>query len=75
MPVEAIAALVLYALGDTTFTVASAPGYAEDQAAAVERLEARGADCVDLGQGDSAGWVVLRDPEGNEFCLLEPRDP
>jgi catechol 2,3-dioxygenase-like lactoylglutathione lyase family enzyme len=48
--------------------------YAEDQAAAVERLEARGAERVDLGQGDAADWIVLRDPEGNEFCLLEPRE-
>jgi catechol 2,3-dioxygenase-like lactoylglutathione lyase family enzyme len=47
--------------------------YAEDQAAAVERLVARGAERVDIGQGD-ADWVVLRDPEGNEFCLLEPRE-
>jgi hypothetical protein len=26
-----------------------------------------------VGQGDDAGWVVLRDPEGNEFCLLGRR--
>jgi predicted enzyme related to lactoylglutathione lyase len=48
--------------------------YAVDQAAAVEQLEARGAERVDIGQGVRAGWVVLRDPEGNEFCLLEPRE-
>ncbi|MFD0773239.1 VOC family protein [Streptomonospora algeriensis] len=47
--------------------------YAEDQAAAVEGLIARGATRASVGQPDGAEWVVLRDPEGNEFCLLEPR--
>jgi hypothetical protein len=27
---------------------------------------------VDIGQGD-VPWVVLADPEGNEFCLLARR--
>jgi catechol 2,3-dioxygenase-like lactoylglutathione lyase family enzyme len=38
----------------------------------VEELLDRGARHVDIGQrgGD---WVVLADPEGNEFCVLEPR--
>lgn len=31
-----------------------------------------GAGHVDIGQG-SVPWVVLADPEGNEFCVLEPR--
>lgn len=35
----------------------------------VERLLAIGATRADIGQGD-VGWVVLRDPEGNEFCVL-----
>jgi len=35
----------------------------------VERLLALGARRVDIGQGD-VGWVVLSDPEGNEFCVL-----
>lgn len=43
---------------------------ATDRAAAVELLEGRGAARVDIGQGDDAEWIVLRDPEGNEFCLL-----
>ena len=30
---------------------------------------ARGATRVDVGQGD-ASWVVLADPECNEFCIL-----
>ena len=44
-----------------------------DQAAEVERLLALGARCTDGGQGD-ASWVVLADPEGNEFCVLSGRD-
>ncbi|MEU6389732.1 VOC family protein [Streptomyces sp. NPDC046939] len=38
----------------------------------VTRLRALGATPVDIGQGD-VPWVVLADPEGNEFCVLEPR--
>jgi predicted enzyme related to lactoylglutathione lyase len=44
----------------------------DDQQAEVERLTAMGASRVDVGQGD-APWVVLADPEGNEFCVLAPR--
>ena len=43
-----------------------------DQDAEVERLLALGARRVDIGQGD-VSWVVLADPEGNEFCVLEAR--
>ena len=43
-----------------------------DQAAEVERLLALGARRVDVGQVD-ASWVVLEDPEGNEFCILSSR--
>ncbi|HET9170399.1 MAG TPA: VOC family protein [Actinospica sp.] len=43
-----------------------------DQAAEVARLEAHGARRVDIGQGEQS-WVVLADPEGNEFCILAPR--
>jgi hypothetical protein len=42
----------------------------EDQAAEVARAEALGAVRVDIGQGDDKSWVVLADPEGNEFCIL-----
>jgi Glyoxalase-like domain len=41
----------------------------EDQDAEVARLLAHGAQRVDIGQGDRP-WVVLADPEGNEFCVL-----
>ena len=36
----------------------------------LERLVALGARHVDVGQGPDVSWVVLADPEGNEFCLL-----
>jgi catechol 2,3-dioxygenase-like lactoylglutathione lyase family enzyme len=42
-----------------------------DQAAEVARLEALGARRVDVGQGE-VSWVVLADPDGNEFCVLKP---
>lgn len=45
----------------------------EDQQATVETLEAAGAVRVDIGQGN-VPWVVLRTPDGDEFCVLEPRD-
>ncbi len=44
----------------------------DDQAAEVTRLVEMGASRVDVGQGD-APWVVLADPEGNEFCVLGER--
>ena len=46
---------------------------ADDQTAEVERLEALGARRIDIGQGDVT-WVVMEDPEGNEFCVLSSRD-
>jgi hypothetical protein len=45
----------------------------DDQATEVERLIALGASRVDVGQGDEVSWVVLADPEGNEFCVLQER--
>jgi len=45
-----------------------------DQAAEVRRLEALGARRVDVGQDSgTVGWVVMADPEGNEFCVLTAR--
>jgi predicted enzyme related to lactoylglutathione lyase len=41
-----------------------------DQAAEVGRLEELGARRVDVGQGPDVSWVVLADPDGNEFCVL-----
>ena|SRR5579863_5555973 len=51
-----------------------APGPDDDQAAEIGRLEALGARRVDVGQRTDARWVVLADPEGNEFCVLSARD-
>jgi hypothetical protein len=42
----------------------------DDQDAEVERLIDMGARHVDIGQSRSVSWVVLADPEGNEFCVL-----
>ena len=39
----------------------------------VERIVGLGATRIDIGQGDDVSWVVLADPEGNEFCVLRPR--
>ena len=36
----------------------------------LERLLSLGARRTDVGQGPDVSWVVLADPEGNEFCLL-----
>lgn len=44
----------------------------DDRNAEVERLVALGATHADIGQGEQT-WVVLRDPEGNEFCVLQSR--
>ena len=44
----------------------------DDQEAEVERLVDMGARYTDVGQHD-VSWVVLADPEGNEFCVLSAR--
>jgi hypothetical protein len=49
-----------------------APPAGGDQAMEVERLIALGARRIDIGQGQ-VPWVVMADPEGNEFCVLAPR--
>ena len=37
----------------------------------IERVLALGATPFDdLRQADGSGWLVLADPEGNEFCIL-----
>ena len=50
-----------------------APYADDDHGAEVERLRALGATDIDIGQRDVT-WVVLADPEGNELCVLSPRD-
>jgi predicted enzyme related to lactoylglutathione lyase len=46
-----------------------------DQAAEVARLEKLGAKKIDIGQSaePTCTWVVMADPEGNEFCILSAR--
>jgi predicted enzyme related to lactoylglutathione lyase len=46
-----------------------------DQADEVERIIQLGARRIDIGQGEDVTWVVLADPEGNEFCVLRTRRP
>jgi hypothetical protein len=43
----------------------------DDQEAEVARIIQLGATPANIGQGD-VRWVVLADPEGNEFCILTP---
>lgn len=45
------------------------------QAEEVARLESLGARRVDVGQTGVESWVVLADPEGNEFCVLRSLAP
>ncbi|MFB6894097.1 VOC family protein [Kitasatospora sp. NPDC056327] len=45
---------------------------AAHQAELVARLRDLGATPADVGQGD-VPWTVMADPEGNEFCVLDPR--
>jgi hypothetical protein len=47
----------------------------KDQAAEVARLEALGACRADVGQAPDVSWVVMADPDGNEFCVLRPPTP
>jgi predicted enzyme related to lactoylglutathione lyase len=44
---------------------------AAHQTELVARLKGLGATSADVGQGD-VPWIVLADPEGNEFCVLAP---
>jgi hypothetical protein len=44
----------------------------DDQETEVERLVNMGARPIDIGQGQ-VPWVLLADPEGNEFCVLAAR--
>jgi catechol 2,3-dioxygenase-like lactoylglutathione lyase family enzyme len=40
----------------------------------VERIIGLGARRIDIGQGQQP-WIVLADPEGNEFCVLRTLRP
>ncbi|WP_210648950.1 VOC family protein [Nocardioides sp. SYSU D00065] len=41
----------------------------------VERLLALGATRAEVGQTGEESWIVLADPEGNEFCVLRSLAP
>ncbi len=43
-----------------------------DQEVEVDRLVSLGATRIDIGQGE-VDWVVMADPDDNEFCVLRPR--
>jgi hypothetical protein len=50
------------------------PDTPEEQEAEVARLLALGATHAQIGQTGAESWVVLADPEGNEFCVLRGAD-
>jgi Predicted enzyme related to lactoylglutathione lyase len=45
--------------------------FADDQEAEVRRLVALGAELVDWDYEDDADYVVLTDPDGNTFCVVQ----
>ncbi len=47
---------------------------AADRDAEIERLLTLGARRVDIGQTGTESWTVLADPEGNEFCVVRPKE-
>ena len=47
---------------------------AQDRDQEIERLVALGARRVDIGQTGAESWTVLADPEGNEFCVIRPKE-
>ncbi|MGO9341958.1 MAG: VOC family protein [Acidimicrobiales bacterium] len=59
-------------IGKSRLHLDLAPSENGDQHVEVDRLVSLGATAVDVGQG-SVGWVILSDPDGNEFCVLSAR--
>jgi predicted enzyme related to lactoylglutathione lyase len=49
--------------------------YTDDQAAEVERLTGLGATFVRRNRDPGDDYVVMTDPEGNEFCVCAVADP
>jgi predicted enzyme related to lactoylglutathione lyase len=47
---------------------------AEDRTEEIDRLLALGARRVEIGQTGTESWTVLADPEGNEFCVVRPKE-
>jgi catechol 2,3-dioxygenase-like lactoylglutathione lyase family enzyme len=46
---------------------------ADEREGEIERIIALGARPVDVGQTGDEPWIVLADPEGNEFCIIRPK--
>ena len=46
---------------------------AADRDQEITRLLALGARRADIGQAGTESWTVLADPEGNEFCVVRPK--
>ena len=47
---------------------------AQDRDQEIDRLIGLGAQQVDVGQTGKESWTVLADPEGNEFCVIRPKE-
>jgi predicted enzyme related to lactoylglutathione lyase len=47
---------------------------AADRLQEIDRLLSLGARRVDIGQTGAESWTVLADPEGNEFCVVRPKE-
>src|SRR5437773_7244722 len=47
---------------------------AADRDQEIDRLLTLGARRVDIGQTGAESWTVLADPEGNEFCVVRPKE-
>jgi hypothetical protein len=45
--------------------------YTDDQQGEVSRLEGLGATRVPWEYGEDADYVVMADPDGNEFCVIQ----
>jgi predicted enzyme related to lactoylglutathione lyase len=48
--------------------------HAVDRDEEIDRLLALGARRIDIGQTGNESWTVLADPEGNEFCVVRPKE-
>jgi Glyoxalase-like domain len=47
---------------------------AADRDREIDRLLGLGARRVDIRQTGAESWTVLADPEGNEFCVVQPME-
>ena len=47
---------------------------AADRDQEIDRLLALGARRAGIGQAGAESWTVLADPQGNEFCVVRPKE-